>query len=92
MSEGTRDLTKRSAVAGLAAWLGKGSGAIVVMVLRAEDHVFYVDPKCSAVDAADVVRLCLEDMVNETKAERTAAAREADAVKLRKEARRGIGR
>lgn len=73
-----RDMKPRSAVQGLAAWIGKGSGAIVVMVLRAEDHVFWVDPQCPPTDAADVVQSCLGAMIAETTAEREAERREKE--------------
>jgi hypothetical protein len=48
-----RDMTQLSAVKGLAAWIGKGSGALVVMVLRgaAADRE---EPDCACWMAADL--------------------------------------
>lgn len=80
-------MTKRSAVVGLAGWIGKGSGAIVVMVVRPDDTVFWVDPRCTPEDASDLVQGLLGDMVAETNAERR-QAREDAAVKAQRKQER----
>jgi hypothetical protein len=70
MSRPKLDMKPRSAVKGLADWIGKGCDAVAVMVVRADDTVFWVHPACAPSDAAELVRRELGRMVLDTTTER----------------------
>lgn len=70
MASDQRDMSKLSAVKGVTSWIGGKSGAIVVMVLRGEDHAFWVDDRCTPADAAAAVELVLPEMIVSLNAER----------------------
>lgn len=77
-----RDLTKLSAVKGLAAWIGKRSDAIVVLVVRQDDSVLWVHERCAPVDAGDLVSELLDGMVLDAQLARDEAkARKAENVR-----------
>ncbi len=50
------DLTATSSMSAAAEWLRKRGDAIVVLVIRAQDVAFSVDPLCSPRDAAELVK------------------------------------
>jgi hypothetical protein len=54
MAEG-RDLTKLSAMQGIANWLCKGSGALVVCVIRVDDLAIAADPQLAPCDVESLL-------------------------------------
>lgn len=66
-------MSKLSAVQGLAAWLGKGSGALVVMVLRGEDAAFWIAPDITPQSGVDAVVEALPELLAAGRAKREEA-------------------
>jgi hypothetical protein len=69
------DLTSTHSLEGAVEWIRKGSGALLVLVVRAEDVAFAVDGKVSPSDAVAMVEVVmpgamarLDEMRKETKA------------------------
>lgn len=84
---GERDLTKLSAVRGLAAWLGKGSGALVVMVLRGDDVAFWIAPEISPQSGVDAVEVALPELLQSGLAQREEARAKAAEAKRKQQER-----
>lgn len=49
------DWSKTGTIVAMGSWLREKSDAICVVVIRAEDSAFLVDPRCAAVDAEELV-------------------------------------
>jgi hypothetical protein len=62
-------MTKASAVAGLAEWMRKGSGALMVVVVRVDDLAIAADPQLAPRDTVTL----LEDRMPEIHAQLQAA-------------------
>ena len=57
MAQGQKwDLTTTSGMSRAAAWLRKGGDAVVVVVIRAEDVAFSVDPRVAPRDAIELLK------------------------------------
>ena len=72
------DWTKTGTAAGYADWLCKASDAICVLVIRPQDSVFSVDPRCKPEDAEQLVKDYvprLAERVERTRREKKQAAR-----------------
>lgn len=82
MSE--RDLTQLSAVKGLAAWIGRGSDALVVMVLRGADCALWMAPDITPVAGVAAVEAALPELLQAAEQDR-ADARAKAAARARKQ-------
>jgi cysteine synthase len=72
------DWTRTGTVSGYAKYLGEKSRAICVLVIRPHDSVFWVDPRCKAEDAEDLVAAYtprLAERVDLARREKRASAR-----------------
>lgn len=65
-----QDLTTTSGISKAAAWLRKGGDAVIVVVIRAEDVAFSVDPRVAPRDAVDLVRRELPELLMHLQLER----------------------
>jgi hypothetical protein len=99
MSKGAkRDMTALHAVEGLAEWIRKGSGALLVLVVRSEDAVVAVDPLIAPGDALTMVEVAMPEAMarlNEVRHEakqkgRSKAGKMADEVWERERKERGL--
>ena len=61
MSKGW-DLTSLHSLDSAVEWVRKGSGALLVLVVRAEDVAFAVDPAIAAKDAAALVEAAMPEV------------------------------
>jgi hypothetical protein len=60
VSKGAKwDLTSLHSLEGAAEWIRKGSGALLVLVVRAEDVAFAVDKEVAPADARDMVEIVM---------------------------------
>ena len=87
-----RDLTQLSAVKGLAAWIGKGSHALVVMVLRSEDAAFWIAPDISPASGVAAVDAALPELLQVASVEREAEQRKAIEKRRKDLERQGRGK
>lgn len=62
-------------MAAAAEWLRKRGDAILVVVIRAQDVAFSVDPRCSPLDAAELVRQELPQMRTQLELDRVKRAK-----------------
>ena len=59
------DLTSRRSLESAAEWIRKGSGALLVLVVRAEDVAFALDAQIAPRDARDMVDAALEGVAEQ---------------------------
>jgi hypothetical protein len=72
------DLTSLHSLEGAAEWIGKNSGALLVLVVRAEDVAFAVDPTVTPSAARDMVEIVMPDAMHRLEQKRIAARDLAD--------------
>lgn len=84
MSKGAKwDITSLHSLEGAAEWIRKGSGALLVLVVRAEDVAFAVDPMIAPKDAGDMVEVAMQGVPLRLEMQR-AAAKDLAAEKARR--------
>ena len=59
------DLMSRRSLESAAEWIRKGSGALLVLVVRAEDVAFALDAQIAPRDARDMVDAALEGVAEQ---------------------------
>jgi hypothetical protein len=67
------DLTSLHSLEGAAEWIRKNSGALLVLVVRAEDIAFAVDAQIAPADAREMVELVMPDVQHRLEQQRMAA-------------------
>jgi hypothetical protein len=67
------DLTSLHSLEGAAEWIRKNSGALLVLVVRAEDIAFAVDAQIAPADARVMVELVMPDVQRRLEQQRMAA-------------------
>lgn len=67
------DLTSLSSLQSAAEWIRKGSGGLLVLVVRAEDIAFAVDPQIAPADAKDMVEFVMPSVQAQLEQQRMAA-------------------
>ena len=72
------DLTSLHSLEGAAEWIRKNSGALLVLVVRAEDVAFAVDLDVAPKAAVDMVGLVMPDAMHRLEQKRIAARDLAD--------------
>lgn len=72
------DLTSLHSLEGAAEWIRKNSGALLVLVVRAEDVAFAVDKDVAPAAAVDMVELVMPDAMHRLEQQRIAARDLAD--------------
>ena len=71
MPQGTKwNLSTTSGMSSAAAWLRKSGDAVVVVVIRAEDVAFSVDPRVTPRDAIDLLKQELPALMEHLQADR----------------------
>ena len=81
MSKGW-DLTSLHSLEGAAEWIRKNSGALLVLVVRAEDVAFAVDAQVAPADARDMVEIVMPGAMARLESERLEAKARAKAKTL----------
>jgi hypothetical protein len=82
MSKGWDLTSPRSLDAG-AEWLRKEAGALLVLVIRAEDVAFAVDPAIAPADASVMVEVAMPEVESKLLAIRQAARQAVEAKQLK---------
>lgn len=67
------DLTSRHSLEAAVEWVRKGSGALLVLVVRAEDVAFAVDAAIAPRDALDMVDAAMPEIAGSLEAQRVMA-------------------
>ena len=71
MAQGQKwDLTTSSGMSSAAAWLRKSGDAVVVVVIRAEDVAFSVDPRVAPRDAIELLKQELPALMEHLQSDR----------------------
>lgn len=87
MSKAKWDLTSLRSLDAAAEWIRDGAGALLVLVVRAEDIAFAVDPLIAPKDAVTMVEVAMPEIAARLEAIRE-AAREAARSKVIREKQR----
>jgi hypothetical protein len=64
------DLTKTHSMAAAAEWLRKRGDCILVVAIRANDVAFSADPRCTPLDAVELVRVELPRLLQQLEMDR----------------------
>jgi len=81
------DLTSKRSLDSCAEWVRKGSGAILVLVIRGEDMSFAVDGRLRPLDAITMVELVLPELETQLAEERARKAEDARLKAMREQQR-----